>query len=67
MPDLRKATLEISGQRITICPNFGKVVLRVEDRDGAGSDCDMDPTTARELSRIIDLEAVCAEGDRDDP
>lgn len=64
MPDLRKATLEINGQTITIWPQFGKVMIRIEDRDRGGAECDMDPTTAREFSRVIDLAAVCAEGDR---
>ena len=40
-------------------------MVRIEDRDRGGAECDMDPTTAREFSRVIDLAAVCAEGDGD--
>lgn len=54
-------TVEEQGQKIVVRDNFDKVAIALTDRDGIATCVEIDPVTARELARIINLISIVSE------
>ena len=66
MHEFRQGSVEDDTQSFTVFHRFGRVYVLIEDRHGEVKAFVTHPKVAQELSRLLSLASVCAEGDRRD-